>query len=597
MRRSRRQKTTLNARRKENARLHRTVRKLETRKAALEVQPAKLRAIGKALESELAGLRAVRKTLSKSLSVADADLRGALRRSRRRKATIKSLSRENARLRKGAKTSRNRIETLEAQLERLRATGAVLSKALYGRKSEQQDKPRSARKRGQQRGAPGHGRTQRPRLAERTEEHNPPPDACVCGRCGQPYAPNGAEESTLVEIEVKAHKRVIRRPRWRRTCNCASSPMEVSAPPVPRLFRRTLYGTSFWARFLFEPCACLRPVHRVAAWMSGQGLAVSPGTLANSLKRFVPLFEPMAEAILAHQSKAALRHADETGWRVQELRGEDRSSRAWLWTSVSSDAVCFHIDPSRSAEAAHKLFAEALPYTVIVCDRYSAYKRLVRLLGGLVILAFCRSHVRRDFIECAAGQVELTQWCQGWIELIASLYRLNEARLEHYDPGVQRQTPAFDAAQGALEEALDGLFAPAARELAGLPDEAREGKALRSLLNHREGLSVFVDRPQVPMDNNLAERFLRGPVTAQVGLGLSSVAETSDQGFGIFHERGNDVPALFFGGRDEAADGREVVRPLFGSEAAGDFLLELRHAHVLLGLIVGEGHGEVGEEA
>ena len=48
LRRSRRQKTTLKARRKENARLHRTVRKLETRKAALEVQPAKLRAIRKA---------------------------------------------------------------------------------------------------------------------------------------------------------------------------------------------------------------------------------------------------------------------------------------------------------------------------------------------------------------------------------------------------------------------------------------------------------------------------------------------------------------------------------------------------------------------
>ena len=134
----------------------------------------------------------------------------------------------------------------------------MLSRALYGRKSEQQDKPGSEHKRGQQRGAPGHGRTQRPGLDERTEEHNPPPDACVCGRCGQPYAPNGAEESTLVEIEVKAYKRVIRRPRWRRTCECASSPMEVSAPPVPRLFPRTLYGTSFWARFLFEHCACQR---------------------------------------------------------------------------------------------------------------------------------------------------------------------------------------------------------------------------------------------------------------------------------------------------------------------------------------------------
>ena len=125
-----------------------------------------------------------------------------------------------------------------------------------------------------------------------------------------------------------------------------------------------------------------------------------------------------------------------------------------------------------------------------------------------MILAFCWSHLRRDFIECAAGQVSLTQWCGGWIERIASLYRLNEARLEHYDPGGKRQTPAFDAVQTALEEALDALFAEAARELAGLADQAREGKALRSLLNHREGLSVFVDRPQVPMDNNKAERFL-----------------------------------------------------------------------------------------
>ena len=128
------------------------------------------------------------------------------------------------------------------------------------------------------------------------------------------------------------------------------------------------------------------------------------------------------------------------------------------------------------------------------------------------------SHVRRDFIQGAAGQVGLTHWCRGWIGWIAELYRLNEARLEHYDPGIKRQTPSFDAAQDALKEALGGLFAQAARELAELPDQAREAKALRSLVNHREGLSVFVDRPQVPMDNNKAERILRGPA---IGRGLS----------------------------------------------------------------------------
>ena len=547
LRRSRRQETTIEALRKDNARLRRTMRKLETRKAALEVQPAKLRAIRKALESELAGLRAVRKTLSKSLSVADADLRRDLRRSRRQKATIKSLSRENARLRKGAKTSRNRIETLEVQLERLRATGAVLSRALYGRKSEQQDKPGSERKRGQQRGAPGHGRTQRPGLKERTEEHNPPPDACVCGRCGQPYAPNGAEESTLVEIEVKAHKRVIRRPRWRRTCECASSPMEVSSPPVPRLFPRTLYGTSFWARFLFEHCACLRPLHRVAAWFSSQGLGVSPGTLADSLKRFVPLFEPVAKAILAHQNKAALRHADETGWRVQELRGEDRSSRAWLAGEDPSAAPRRRSKPGlwlrlrpRSAMTRSLSIStpRAAPRRRLSCSPKASSTRsssataiaptsdsLAWHREGKVTLAFCWSHMRRDFIECAAGQVRLTGWCRGWIERIAEIYRLNEARLEHYDPGLERRTPAFDAPQGELEAAVARLFADAEAELAGLSERARRAKPLRSLLNHREGLCVFVDKPQVPMDNNKAERALRGPV---IGRRLSFGSNSED---------------------------------------------------------------------
>ena len=299
---------------------------------------------------------------------------------------------------------------------------------------------------------------------------------------------------------------------------------------MPRLFPRTLYGTSFWARFLFEHCACFRPVHRVAAWMSAQGLTVSPGTLADSLKRFVPLFEPLAEAILAHQNKAALRHADETSWRVQELRGEDRSSRAWLWVSVSNDAVSFHIDPSRSAEAAQKLFGDALLDTVIVCDRYSAYKRLARLREGKVTLAFCWSHMRRDFVECAAGQVRLTGWCQGWIERIAEIYRLNEARLEHYDPGDRsaghrRSTRCRASWKAAVARLFADAEAGVGRPVG--PGRAR-AKPLRSLLNHREGLCVFVDKPTgSDGQQSSAERALRGPV---IGRRLSRSVPNSEDG-------------------------------------------------------------------
>ena len=442
----------------------------------------------------------------------DEALRKALGRSRRQKTALGSLSRENGRLRRELRKSETRSARLEAELAKLRATGAVLARRLFGRGSERQERPRSERRRGRQPGAQGHGRTPRPALDERTEVRNPPAGARVCAGCGRPYVANGAEVSAIIEIEVSAHKRVIHRPRWRRGCECASSPVEVSAPPAPRLFVRTSFGSSVWARFLFERYACFRPLRRVAEWLSDQGLTVSAGTLAGSTHRFMPLFDPVAAAILARQNESAVRHGDETTWRVQSLREQGRSSRAWLWASLSSDAVYFHVDPSRSAEVARKLFGAAGRHTVLVCDRYSAYKKLARELNGAMILGYCWSHVRRDYIHCAAGEERLTPWCERWIGRIALLYRLNEARLARYDPGAERQDAAFDAAHDELKKALKGLFAQARRELAALPAQAREGKALRSLLNHREGLSVFLERPWVPTDNNAVERVLRGPV-------------------------------------------------------------------------------------
>ena len=93
-----------------------------------------------------------------------------------------------------------------AQLARLRATGAVLSKALFGSRSEKQETPRSGRPRGQQRGAPGHGRTRGP----------------------------GSRS---------ARRRSTR--RRRRVCApVAASPMRRSAPISPRSSRSTSRPTS-----------------------------------------------------------------------------------------------------------------------------------------------------------------------------------------------------------------------------------------------------------------------------------------------------------------------------------------------------------------
>ena len=157
-------------------------------------------------------------------------------------------------------------------------------------------------------------------MERKSEVHDPPEEERTCPCCGLPFVKNGSHESEVVEIEVKAHVRTIRRNRWRSTCSCPSTPKEVAAPPVPRLFPDTSFGISVWSCFLFERHACHRPLNRVAAWMRDQGLPVSAGTLADGVRRMIPLFEPLSQAILERVKGAGMLHGDETGWRVRSLK-------------------------------------------------------------------------------------------------------------------------------------------------------------------------------------------------------------------------------------------------------------------------------------
>ena len=62
-------------------------------------------------------------------------------------------------------------------------------------------------------------------------------------------------------------------------------------------------------------------------------------------------------------------------------------------------------------------------------DRYSAYKAMSWVKDGLILLAFCWSHVRRDFIRVGKGWPKLKTWALEWLRRIRGLYRLNESRL------------------------------------------------------------------------------------------------------------------------------------------------------------------------
>ena len=74
---------------------------------------------------------------------------------------------------------------------------------------------------------------------------------------------------------------------------------------------------------------------------------------------------------------------------------------------------------------------------------------------------------------------------------------------------------AYAAADQLVREQVECLRVRCDTELAQADLHPAQRKVLTSLDEHWSGLTVFVEHPEVPMDNNEAERRLRGPVVGR----------------------------------------------------------------------------------
>jgi transposase len=196
---------------------------------------------------------------------------------------------------------------------------------------------------------------------------------------------------------------------------------------------------------------------------------------------------------------------DETHWMVfEEIDGKD-SCQWWLWVAITKDTVVYLLDPSRSAEVPRNhLGPEAAG--IINADRYAAYQAV----GEKVFVAFCWSHVRRDFVRIQQGYKTLAQWAESWETRINELFALNHQRL-----AAGSDPPAFQKADQILREAVERMAERRDGELADPNLHAAARKALESLARHWAGCILFVDHPEIPMDNNESERRLRDPVVGR----------------------------------------------------------------------------------
>jgi len=365
----------------------------------------------------------------------------------------------------------------------------------------------AGRKRGQQPGRKSAGRQCHPELSTEEIVHDVAELERRCPKCGLPFDDfPGTEDSEEIHWEVRVVRRVHKRKRYRPTCKCPGVPGIITAPVAPKLIPKGKFSTEFWVRILEQKYRFQIPLHRTLKMLEGEGVRLAQGTITGGLQRIAQLIQPLYARILEHSRTAGHWHMDETRWMVFEEVAGKKGHRWWLWIVVTRDTCVYLLDPARSGDVPKNFLGEG-PQGVISADRYSAYKTL---LSALLFIAYCWVHVRRDFCAIRDGYPKLRAWAAAWVERIDSLFHCNAARI-----AVRADAAAFGEHDQALREQMDAMAQLRDQQLAGETLEPAARKALQSMSNHWEGLSIFVDNPDIPMDNNRAERGLRGPVVGR----------------------------------------------------------------------------------
>jgi len=412
-----------------------------------------------------------------------------------------------------------REEGFKKELQDKKARIKYLTRQLYEKKTEQSKKKTESkneegearkRKRGQQPNRPPPKRRNQEHLHEEVEVYDLAESEKYCPTCGLPLKEMfDTEDSEVLETqEVQGYRRTIRRKKYSAGCSCPGTKGITTAVGPAKLIPHSRYGASIWIHILIRKYRFQIPVARILKNLSLHGLSIPPGSAGDGLKRLAPLFEPVYAALEERSEQAAWWQADETRWSVFETTKTKSTYRWYLWVFISDESVVHVIDPTRSAQVIEEHLG-CVVGGILLVDRYSAYKSYAKKHEG-IILAFCWAHARRDFRDAGLKYTQVREWAGEWEERINALFHLNNVRVQYAEG-----SSAFCREDARLREAAEEMKEILREERKKKRLHHSQMSVLKSLATHWEGLMVFVDHPEIPMDNNGSERTLRNPVVGR----------------------------------------------------------------------------------
>jgi transposase len=332
----------------------------------------------------------------------------------------------------------------------------------------------------------------------------------VCPHCGGTVTDKGFIERTVLESQpVKAQQVVYRLGKG----HCPRCRKSIQASPTGVL-PRSLYGNQ-----LIVTATAMHYLHGIPMGRICEQLGIGPGSLVDVFHQTAKRFESVVDRLLQEYRQSPVRHADETGWRINGKNG-------YAWLFATETISVFQFRPTRSAKVPHAVFGtEPLPGFLVV-DRYAGYNKVPCLLQ------YCYAHLLRE-VEDLSKEFTDDHEVKRFVSVMASL---------------------LSAAMGLRNQPISNeVYYNRAAELKTQIQTAVESPAQH--LGIRRIQDIFHEQSQrlyhwasdrrVPAENNLAERDLRPTVIARkVSFGSFSDAGAHTRGIlmSVVHSLKKQVP-------------------------------------------------------
>ena len=368
---------------------------------------------------------------------------------------------------------------------------------------------------------PGHKRKPKrgrkpldPALPREVVRHELPESERVCPHDGAALQEIGVEASEQLDI-IPQQVRVIRHERVKYACPCCDGTLRLAAKPA-QVIPKGLFSEGLLAWVITSKYVDGLPLYRQAALLGRFGGEFSRNTMAASVVRVGQAVQPIINLLRDLVLDAPLIFGDETEIQVLKEAGRSAQVKSYMWVQMTNGSGTsgtgppirlFAYAPSRSTEAAQRLYVGAREGAVLMSDGYEVYNKIAQ--ANQLVHIGCWAHCRRYFNDALQALPKNSrgaeQLAAQFIALIGKLYRV-EALAKEQGLGAAALQQSRRAHSVPVLQDIQALLL--ANIHAVLPGSLL-GKALHYLSSQWAKLERYAHSGHYPIDNNACENSIR----------------------------------------------------------------------------------------